>query len=382
MLSLPIGRRGASKILFYAESPVKYAMFRPIQRLMAEDARIQFFFAGRLRGGVSSRRMAATLGVEGARPIRRGLSALCAFDLFVTADYDIWGAYEKSGLPIGRTPRVQIFHGASVRNGAVQPKMARYHHLFVIGPYMYRAFVANGYFADGEARLAKVGMPKTDRLLDGSLDAGAIRAALRLDPARPTVMLAPTWLRDSPMNEYGMELIEQLAAGPWNVIIKLHDKFFDPRFNIADWRSRLAGCARRANCRVASDEYDAVPLLYVSDVLISDVSSIANEFALLDRPLVFLRVPEREALAERFPRVDLETWGQRAGEVVSSAAACVAAVERALSDPAARGDIRRALAADIFYNPGSAAPAAARRLYQILGLEEQRSSSVPARAAP
>ncbi|MFH0945513.1 MAG: CDP-glycerol glycerophosphotransferase family protein [Planctomycetota bacterium] len=368
MLSLPIGRRGASKILFYAESPVKYAMFRPIQRLMEHDSRIEFFFAGQLRGAFTSRNMARQLNVKGARSLRRGIAALCRFDLFLTADYDLWGPFEREKLPISAATKVQVFHGASVRNGAIQPKMKRYGKLMVVGPYMFRSFIGAGIFQEDDPRLAKVGMPKTDRLLDGSFDGAAIRAEFGLDPDRPTVLLAPTWLRKSPIFDFGEELIERLADGPWNLVVKLHDKFFDPRFNLIDWRSRLRRLEQRKPCTVIIDQHDATPLLFVTDLLISDVSSISNEFSLLDRPMVFLQVGDVEALKAQYPHLDLDTWGQRAGEVAHDAASCVAAVERGLADPGRDSEIRRALARDVFYNPGCAAAVAVSVLYDTLGL--------------
>ena len=371
MFSIPIGARGKRKLLFYAESPVKYAMFRPIQQLMLADERLEFFFAGRLRGVQTSRSMARQLGVEGARPLRRGLAALCRFDVFLTADYHLWGPFEKSRLPIREATKVQIFHGASVRNGAIHPKMKRYSRLMVVGPYMHRAFHKAGIFEEGDPSLVPVGMPKTDRLVNGSLDADAIRDRLGLDPSRPTVMLAPTWLRRSPLFDYGEELLKRLADGPWNFIVKFHDKFFDPRFNLIDWHSRLRRLEETRTCKVVIDEYDATPLLFVTDLLISDVSSIANEFALLDRPMVFLEVPNQESLRVQFPRMDLETWGQRAGEVAHDVPSCFAAVERGLSDPKRHSELRQALVEDIFYNPGRASERAAQVLYDVLGIESR-----------
>lgn len=368
MLSLPIGRRETKKILFYAESPVKYAMFRPIQQRMARDGRVDFYFAGQLRGADTSKRMAAKLGVEDARSIRRGMAGMVEFDLFLTADYDLWTPFFKGRLPIVSTRKVQLFHGASVRNGAIQPKMRRYHRLFVIGPYMYRAFLSSGIVEEGDPSLAKIGMPKVDRLVDGSLDGLEIRGQLGFDNDQPIVMLAPTWLRDSPMSRYGEELLKGLAAGPWNLVVKLHDKFFDPRFNTINWRRRLKEYVGRDNCKVLIDDYDAVPYLFVTDLLISDVSSIANEFALLDRPLVYLQVGDPEKLSEQYPFLDLETWGQHPGEMADGPDECVRAVERGLSDPSARSDIRRELTRDIFYEPGKATEKAVGELERLLEL--------------
>lgn len=54
----------------------------------------------------------------------------------------------------------------------------------------------------------------------------------------------------------------------------------------------------------------------ITDVLVTDASSVANELVLCVRPIVFLDVPELLAAAEDDPRLDLKTWGRKAGETV------------------------------------------------------------------
>lgn len=344
-------------------------MFRPVHERIRDDPRIDVYFSGKLRGASSSRAMVRALGVTGMRAIRRGLAALFRFDLLLTADYEVWKPFEHPRLGIRRTPRLQIFHGVSVRNGAIQDKMRRFHHLFTVGPYMDRAFIEQGIFPSGDPRLVPVGMPKTDRLLDGSLDRGEVRARLGVDASRPVVTLAPTWIPKTPMNRYGEELVRALARDEWTLLVKLHDKFFDPRYNTVDWRRRLSAFAREhPSVRVIRD-YDAIETLFASDVLISDVSSIANEFALLDRPLVYLAIEDEARLRRQYPRLDLITWGQRAGEVVDSPETCVRAVRDALGNPERFGAIRRAMAADLFHNRGRATSVATQHIYRILDME-------------
>ena len=58
---------------------------------------------------------------------------------------------------------------------------------------------------------------------------------------------------------------------------------------------------------------DVILTLFAADLLITDASSVANEYALLDRPIVFLDVPELLAAAGgEGSAPDLETWGRRA----------------------------------------------------------------------
>jgi len=104
---------------------------------------------------------------------------------------------------------------------------------------------------------------------------------------------------------------------------------------------------------------DVVPLLALSDALITDASSVANEYTLLDRPIVFLDVPEllRHSSASG-AALDLERWGRKGGAIVARPEDVADIVMGSLADARRMSDIRRAIAADLFYNPGHATDAA------------------------
>ena len=113
---------------------------------------------------------------------------------------------------------------------------------------------------------------------------------------------------------------------------------------------------------------------------------MANEYALLDRPIVFIDVPELfELTLRKNARLDLETWGRRGGEVVAGVSEALAAVEAGLADPGARSDVRRALVADLFFNPGHATAAAmdwiSRELEWCMSTTHRRPCCRPAGSA-
>ncbi len=114
---------------------------------------------------------------------------------------------------------------------------------------------------------------------------------------------------------------------------------------------------------------DAMPALHACDLLISDASSIANEYLLLDRPLVFLDVPELlGSAANEDDRLDLETWGRKGGVIAEDVTAAERAIAAGLADPDAQSEIRRAIAADLFYNPGTATSVALEWLHDEMRL--------------
>ena len=123
-------------------------------------------------------------------------------------------------------------------------------------------------------------------------------------------------------------------------------------------RTRLAPLEDE-HLRVASSP-DVVELMFAADLLMTDASSVSSEYSLLDRPMVFLDVPEliAHAAARDNSALDLDTWGRRCGDVVEGPEDVVAAVARALEAPDRHSDVRRAMAGDLFYNPGRATGAA------------------------
>jgi CDP-glycerol glycerophosphotransferase (TagB/SpsB family) len=144
------------------------------------------------------------------------------------------------------------------------------------------------------------------------------------------------------------------ATGRYDILIKLHDH---PRDHSVDWPKQLRPLVDRHTKLVR--DFDIVPYLFVADLLITDASSVSSEYSLLDRPMVFLDVPEMiRAMRAKGRAVDLETWGRRGGVTVRWPDEAVDAVRSSLAHPGRGGAIRRAMARDLFFNPGRAAEAA------------------------
>lgn len=265
-------------------------------------------------------------------------------------------ANTKAIKPRSYRRSIQLFHGLSFRNRAIRAENAAYDHYFMLGPYMRRAFEQRGILAADDPRIARIGFPKTDRLLNGTLDRDTILGELGFSGSRPVVLYAPTGAHGNSLETCGEELLQRLAAvDGYNLIVKPHDH---PKATI-DWYERLAPLESEHLRLLRSP--DAIPALYVADLLISDASSIANEYLLLDRPIVFIDVPELlAAAAAEDDRLDLASWGRAGGTVAADPAIAVDAVAKALAEPQAQSETRRAIARDLFYNAGTATQAALR----------------------
>lgn len=264
-------------------------------------------------------------------------------------------AHVSGSFPREDQERVQIFHGLSFRNMAVRRDVLVYDHLFITGPYMMRAFRGQQLLRPGDPRLVPIGFPKTDRLVDGSLDRRAILRRLGLSGRRPVLLYAPTGQKGNSLETVGEEVIRRLrATGRYDLLIKLHDH---PRNPSVDWPKQLRPLLDRHTKLVR--DYDVVPYLYVADLLLTDASSVSSEYSLLDRPMVFLDVPEMiAAMRAKGRAVDLDTWGRKGGVTARWPDEAIEAVRWSMAHPRSGSDVRRAMARDLLFNPGRATEAA------------------------
>lgn len=346
-------------VLAYAKKPVAAVMMRPILRALEADPGFRILGCSRHLGEPDSGGLFASAGLGRMHLEPKWLARLRRYDVYLSADFGV--VAPRSRL------KVHVFHGVSFRNHAVHSSALRYDLLLLPGPYMRRRFEAMGILtAENAHRFAVVGMPKLDALVRGEHARVPVLESLRLDPALPTLLFAPTWSRKtSSLERWGDALIAalgELSRADYNVIVKLHDNSLDVRKASRDWRAAFRP-HERGRLRFAAAA-DVVPLMAASDALVSDASSVANEYCLLDRPLLFLEVPRM--LEKLKAKADLDTWGRRAGRLVEHPAQLAAAVAEELAAPQRLASVRKALAADLFFEPGRATEHAVSALKSAL----------------
>ena len=338
-----------TSVLFTGYAPVHFVCFQPLYEKLVRSSEFEVFVSGGLRSETEGGRRHDALAMYG----QFGLPAdrVLTVEQIQERDFDVlFAANTKLIEPRSAGTRVQIFHGVSFRNKSVRDENMGCDHYFVIGPYMHRKFVEGGLLAPDDARAVKVGFMKTDALRGQQHDRRELLRRVGLDGLRPILLYAPTGQRYNSLETMGEAVIHHLAATRrYDLLIKLHDH---PRDAAVDWPARLAPFEDEHT--KVTRERDVVPLMLLADLLISDASSVTSEFALLDRPMVFLDVPQLLEKATKSGALDTETWGRRAGVVVKSPEHVVNTVDKALADPRALSDVRRAMADDLFYNPGRA----------------------------
>jgi len=351
------------RILVDARTPVHYAMFAPVHRAMEHDERVRFSFIA----SEEPDRAAAIFRDAGpnARVVGPTAAALTKFDAYLTSDFTWTWLLHK-------TCRIQMFHGVGGKYGFDAPTepLTAWHRLFFVNRRRLQNCIAAGALAADSPAIRLVGMPKVDCLVDGSLRRDAVLAALGLPSERPTVLYAPTWSPASSLNAIGIDLIGRLRAMQVNVIVKLHDRSLDPRPQYSggvNWAAALRPHLR-AGSVVLATEADICPYLAAADAMITDHSSCGFEYLLLDRPLVRIHRPELIALANIH-----QDYVRLLSEVSESTTAVddtIAAVEWSLVHPRAKSATRRAVAEDLFHEPGTATARCMAEMYDAIGLEQ------------
>ena len=353
-------RDGKRRILIDGRTPVNYTVVAPVVRALQADTRIEIFFTA----SEEPQRMKHIYGeAPNARIVHPVRAATMKFDAYVASDF-VWAT-----LPRGTT-RVQVFHGVAGKYGFDAPDrtMLGWDRYFFVNERRLRNFVAAGALAPDSPAIRLVGMPKVDCLVDGSLQRDAVLANMGLDPARPTVLYAPTWSPASSLNAMGAELVTKLARLPVNLLVKLHDRSRDVRRRYSggvDWVRRLRPLLPAGRAVLAMG-HDISPYLAAADLLVTDHSSAGFEYLLRDRPVVRIHRPPLIQLA-RIHR-DYVALLASASRSVTDAPEAVDAVERGLSDPSTGSAERQHVAAELFYRPGGATARSLSELYRILDL--------------
>jgi glycosyltransferase involved in cell wall biosynthesis len=353
------------RVLFEAASAMSFTIFRPLYDRLKRDPRVEMCFTA-YSGVADPEQIFRRFGISEGIVSQRAAEWL-KVDAYVNADF-----WDMTWLR-RRTRRLHLFHGVAGKYGLDAPidlalTVAAFDCLMFINDDRRQRYIDAGLVLDSPLAAPLVGYPKVDCLVDGSLDQIDILRSLGLSPSTPTVLYAPTWSPDSSLNAMGEEVIERLASQGLQVIVKLHDRSYDRRPRGSggiDWSARLTKYHDHPSIRVAHDA-DGTSFMAAADAMVSDHSSIAFEYTLLNRPIVIIDRPDLIERASINPeKVRLL---RNAAVVVGHAAEVADSVLRVLRSPHQLAQERATIARTLFYEPGTATDRALMHLYRILEL--------------
>jgi hypothetical protein len=351
------------RVLVDARTAMNFAILAPVFERLQRDPRVDVLFtADRPVDVIAAAKAAGVRAKIHARPAvewRR-------IDLCLTADP--WDP-----IRLRRCRRhANFFHGLAGKYDLDSPDrlpigFKEYDRVAFINADRMRRYLEAGIVRRDAAVL--VGYPKVDALVNGRYDAAAIHGRLQLEMHRPTAIYAPTWSPASSLNVAGEDIVKSLLDSGFNVIVKLHDRSLDatePKFSGGiDWRARFARI--HVPGRIAFVEWaDSSPLLAASDVMVTDHSSIGFEFCLLDRPLVIFDAPDLARVARINPEKIALLRG--AARVVRTAGEVGPAALEEMEHLEHLAEARRALAREMFYEPGTATERGLSMVYELLEL--------------
>ena len=345
---------------------MNYSTIAPIVERLQLDSRIEFYFTASENPALTKEIYAeAVPPFKQVTPVQ---AAFFRFDVYLAADF-LWVK-----LPRG-TRRVQTFHGVAGKYRKIYDSptqsMRDWDRLFFINDRRLRHFVQCGAIDESSQAARLIGMPKLDCLVDGSLKRNDVLSSLGIDPARRTVLYAPTWSPDSSVVRMGEELVQRLGEAGYAVIVKLHDRSKDPAYvnsGGVDWGARLEPLLQLYGGLLATGS-NSSKYLPAADVMITDHSSVGFEYLLLDRPLIRIHVPELIRNTEIEP-IYVELLAS-ASISVTNVEETIVAVEQSCIDGGEKALQRRAVAHEMFYEPGGATERAVKELYELMELEPQ-----------
>lgn len=242
---------------------------------------------------------------------------------------------------------------------------------------------------DRKIKLYDIGYSKSDMLLQGKYDREDVLNQLKLDPALKTVLYSPSWDEGLSLRTFGAKVIENiLKVKNINLIVKLHPISYCPvdgpnyifYTGGTDWINKFSKFDSIPNFRhIPSNNID--PLLSAADVMVTDLSSVALEFIVLDKPVIYIDCPEffektlkntysnfGDTTAEFVKNDPKANAGRHVGTIVSGPEKLPEAILNSLENPGELSDKRKELAERLSYNPGNASDTAAEKILNILGI--------------
>lgn len=167
-----------------------------------------------------------------------------------------------------------------------------YHFKKFIDASKYNAFDLFLFTSESELKQAKNfgitcgavgGFPKLDQAFDGSITDDNIRKLkqkINIDPAKKTILFSTTWEKS------GMSAVEKWYArldeltSSYNIIVTLHP-----------WVSKIIRQKIENTPNVSLIKTpEILPYLILSDIMVSDTSSIIAEFCALNKPIITFKI--------------------------------------------------------------------------------------------
>lgn len=263
----------------------------------------------------------------------------------------------RAAMPHGLTDKANKFPAHFIGH-----PLGYFNVLLASGPAMFdgswKAYVGKHPQTIHQLKIINAGVPKTDALFDNTYHRTDILQTLGLDASKKTVLYAPTFHRETSLEQHGLQILEQLGRLDCNLLVRLHHLSLS--MDNADaikshggknWRNIIKKLeSKYPNLRMV--EGDSTPCFVAADLMVSDVSGAAFEFIVQDKPVVFIDAPDFFAINGKG---GVAYTGRNAGIIVSDINKLGEQVAQQSTAPELKARERRALISKLIYRCGKAA---------------------------
>lgn len=269
---------------------------------------------------------------------------------------NIWFSDHGTGdIPIKKRNSslwIQLWHGIPFKGFENSTKTTKEFNQFDLHPVSSH-WLANYYEEAIKVKKEKIyvsGYPRSDDLINNLYDVNQIMKKKGFNDFQKIILYAPTWAHESkkikplfPWNK-DREFIENL-----DLFLKKNKLLFlirtHPNWNGPDSETKeYIYNTKNIEFQNFNEEQDANKLLVISDILITDYSSIANDFIVLNRPIIFLD-PHDNLFQFGFAL----TKNERAGIIVQNAEEMFDAIISSRVDPKKNEALRKDIIKKIHY---------------------------------
>ncbi len=192
-------------------------------------------------------------------------------------------------------PKFHLDHGVGIKTlrirNIVKQKNVRY-NVFLEGKYWYDYIKSIGH--EDKADFHITGLPKLDPFFwPGNYNSSELKDKLGLDPGKKTVLFAPSY-KPSCMDHIGDRILDVIPE--FNLVIKLHPYSWGGKYaphSQHKFYQKLAENHKEVYL-VPKEEFDVYPYLNLADTMISDTSSVVNEFLALGKHGIIYELPHSQ----------------------------------------------------------------------------------------
>jgi len=293
----------------------------------------------------------------------------------------IWFSDHGEGdIPVRKHPLsywIQVWHGIPFKGFAGNRLTKKSFNKYDLHPVSSQ-WLANYYINEigvEQNKVAVTGYPRSDDLINNIYNKKQIIQEAGFREDKKIILYAPTWAQDSNKskslfpwgedNQYIKEFTQFIENNNLQCIIRTHPNWD----GLTPQLKSIISQSKNLIINSLKKEPDTNKFLSVSDICITDYSSIINDFLVLDRPMIFLE-PNMELFKHGFALKPEE----RAGIIAKNESEMYNAILRSIKEPEEYSAKRHELIKKIHYKlDGHASDRVITKVKQRLALFYQKT---------